>query len=297
MCLKASLTVAQRTNGTAIVGILEGGLARIRPVTFARTISLALLLTAALSAAEVKIVYVGPPLRDNSSGKGALLGLEEAQLQGAFLGLAYSLAAAELTDLAALHGADAILVAGTPGRVLAVAEAVSEQGVPVFNIAATQDGLRTSCAPNLLHTIPSDAMLATAVAQWKQNSDAGSVVAQAWHEDFVKFAARDLNKRFQESRGTDMDDQSWAAWAAVRIVADAAANLPVGTTAERLAYIRFEMEFDGQKGGYMTFRDTGQLRQPLLVVVDGKLAGEAPVRGVAASDDLDSLDPLVCAAR
>jgi hypothetical protein len=57
------------------------------------------------------------------------------------------------------------------------------------------------------------------------------------------------------------------------------------------------MEFDGQKGDYMTFRETGQLRQLLLVVVDGKLAGEAPVRGVAESDDLDSLDPLVCASR
>ena len=288
--------MAQRTNGTAMVVKLRRGLARIRPVTFARTISLALLLTAALSAAEVRIVYVGPSMRDTSSGKGALLGLEEAQLQGAFLGLAYSLTSAELTDLAVLRGADAILVAGTPGRVLAVAEAVSEQGVPVFNIAATQDGLRTSCAPNLLHTIPSDAMLATAVAQWKKNSDAGAVTAQAWHPDFVKFAARDLNKRFQASQGSDMDDHSWAAWAAARIVADAAANVPEGTAAERLAYIRSEMEFDGQKGNYMTFRDTGQLRQVLLVVVNGKLAGEAPVRGVAASDDLDSLDPLVCAA-
>ena len=289
--------MAKAVNEAATVRKFERGPARIRPVTFGRTISLALLLSAALCAAEVKIVYVGPPMRDNSSGKGALLGLQEAQLQGAFLGVEYSLAPAELSDLAALRGADAILVGGTPGRVLAVAEAVSEQGVPVFNIAATQDALRTSCAPNLLHTIPSDAMLAAAVAQWKKTSDAGSVKAQAWHEDFVKFAARDLNKRFHESWGIDMDDQSWAAWAAVRIVADAAVNLPEGTTAERLAYIRSEMEFDGQKGDYMTFRDTGQLRQLLLVVVDGELAGEAPVRGVAESDDLDSLDPLVCAAK
>jgi hypothetical protein len=264
-------------------------------VTFGRTIFLALLASAALFGQAVKIAYVGPPLRESSSGKGALLGLKEAQLQGAFLGLEYSLAPAELNDLAALRGADAILVAGTPGRVLAVVEAVSEQGVPVFNIAATQDTLRTACAPNLLHTIPSDAMLAAAAAQWKKTSDAGSVTAQAWHPDFVKFAARDLNKRYQEDWQTDMDDESWAAWAAVRIVADAVANLPEGTTAERLAYMRSEMEFDGQKGDYMTFRDTGQLRQLLLVVVNGELAGEAPVRGVAASDDLDSLDPLVCA--
>src|SRR5690606_5820048 len=146
------------------------------------------------------------------------------------------------------------------------------------------------------HTIPSDAMLAAAVAQWKKTSDKGSVSAQAWHPDFVKFAARDLNKRYQESWGHDMDDLSWAAWAAVRIVADAAANLPDASTSERLEYMRSEMEFDGQKGDYMTFRETGQLRQLLLVVVDGELAGEAPVRGTAASDDLDSLDPLVCAA-
>ena len=139
-------------------------------MTFGRTLPLALLLTAALSAAEVKIAYVGPPMRGSSSGNGALLGLKEAQLQGGFLGIEYSLTAAELTDLAVLRGADAILVAGTPGRVLAVVEAVREQGVPVFNIAAAQDALRTACAPNLLHTIPSDAMLAAAVAQWKKKS-------------------------------------------------------------------------------------------------------------------------------
>lgn len=288
--------MAQRTNQASPVRKLRRGLARIRPVTFRRTFVLALLLSAALSAEQVKIAYVGPPMRGDSSGNGVMLGLKEAQLQGAFLGVEYSLTPAELSELAVLRVADAILVAGTPGRVLAVVEAVSEQGVPVFNIAATQNTLRAACAPNLLHTIPSDAMLATAVAQWKKTSDAGSVSAQAWHPDFVKFAARDLNKRFQESWGSDMDDKSWAAWAAVRIVADAAVNLPEGTTAERLDYMRSEMEFDGQKGDYMTFRDTGQLRQLLLVVVDGQLAGEAPVRGVAASDDLDSLDPLVCAA-
>jgi hypothetical protein len=80
----------------------------------------------------------------------------------------------------------------------------------------------------------------------------------------------------------------------VRIIADAAANLPEGNVAERLSYIRTDLEFDGQKGAYMTFRKTGQLRQPLLVVENGELAGEAPVRGVAASDALDSLGPLVC---
>jgi hypothetical protein len=110
----------------------------------------------------------------------------------------------------------------------------------------------------------------------------------------VKFAARDLNKRYKAAWEVDMDDEAWAAWAAVRIFSDAVANMPEGTVAERLSYIRNDLEFDGQKGAYMTFRATGQLRQPLLIVENGELAGEAPVRGVAASDELDSLAPLAC---
>ncbi|MDY6982158.1 MAG: hypothetical protein SV422_03630, partial [Pseudomonadota bacterium] len=54
--------------------------------------------------------------------------------------------------------------------------------------------------------------------------------------------------------------------------------------------------FDGQKGLNQTFRNNGQLRQPLLLVdANGELLGEAPVRGVANVDDLDSLGLPGCA--
>jgi ABC-type branched-subunit amino acid transport system substrate-binding protein len=254
----------------------------------------ALLLSAIAFGAEVKIAYVGASLHETSSGRGALQGLEEAKLQGSFLGLEYSIVEATAEDAEQLRTVDAIVVAGSPDQVQAVARAVNATGVAVFNVAAAQDALRTSCMSSLLHTLPSDAMLAAGVDQWKQKSDATAVVAQAWHPAFVKFAARDLNKRYVAVWNTDMDDQAWAAWAAVRIIADAAANMQDATAAERLDYIRNDMEFDGQKGAYMTFRATGQLRQPLLIVENGELAGEAPVRGVAASDDLDSLGQLAC---
>jgi len=42
------------------------------------------------------------------------------------------------------------------------------------------------------------------------------------------------------------------------------------------------------------FRDTGQLRQPILLVENGKLVGEAPVPGVVDSNDLDSLGGTSC---
>lgn len=263
-------------------------------MTVTRIATLILLFAGLAAGAEVQIAYVGPSLNSSPAGRGALQGLEEAKLQGRFLGLQYELVVADVQDLAKLRGSDAIVVAGPPSRVQAVAGIVSEQGVPVFNVAATQDWLRTQCRPHLLHTIPSDAMAAAAVEQWRRNSEAQTVAAQAWHRDFVKFAARDLNKRFLASWGAPMNDEAWAAWAAVRIVADAVANNPEASVAERRDYIRSEMEFDGQKGAYMTFRETGQLRQPMLIVENGELAGEAPVRGVAASDDLDSLASLSC---
>ena len=45
----------------------------------------------------------------------------------------------------------------------------------------------------------------------------------------------------------------------------------------------------------MSFRVTGQLRQPLLLVENGKLLNEeAPVRGVVDPDDYDSLGITGC---
>jgi len=44
----------------------------------------------------------------------------------------------------------------------------------------------------------------------------------------------------------------------------------------------------------MNFRDTGQLRQLILLVEEDKIVGEAPVRGVAKPPTLDSLGLLNC---
>ena len=46
----------------------------------------------------------------------------------------------------------------------------------------------------------------------------------------------------------------------------------------------------------MSFRDTGQLRQPLLLVAGDHVLGEAPVRGVVEIEDLDSLGATHCAS-
>jgi hypothetical protein len=62
-----------------------------------------------------------------------------------------------------------------------------------------------------------------------------------------------------------------------------------------LAALRARLAFDGQKGQDLSFRDNGQLRQPLLLIETNKIVGEAPVRGVTDVENLDSLGPFACA--
>ncbi len=266
---------------------------KLLAVKLIRLLVLALSAAQFVSAADVTLLLVGPATADSSSGAGIEQGVREANQQGRFLGLEYKLVRVDKPAAAGAHAAAAAFVVGSPDDILAVADALAT--TPVFNIASHDDALRTACRPNLFHTAPSDKMLADAVAQWKKESDAADVVAQAWHESFVKFAGRELNNRFRKAWNTPMDDASWAAWVAVKILSDALANNPEASGADLISYFREEMEFDGQKGAYMTFRATGQLGQTLLIVENGKLAGEAPVRGVAASDDLDSLGMQSCA--
>jgi ABC transporter substrate binding protein (PQQ-dependent alcohol dehydrogenase system) len=166
--------------------------------------------------------------------------------------------------------------------------------VAVFNLTSDDDALRQACQPNLLHIAPSARMKADAVAQWHKKKPAAPVQAQAWHADFTKFAARELNNRFRKAHEIPMDDDAWAGWAALKMLSETVARIQTADPARTLTYLRTEMAFDGQKGVPHTFRDTGQLRQPLLLVEAGKLVGEAPVPGVATTNDLDSLGLTSC---
>jgi len=242
-------------------------------------------------AEPVVIGYVaaaGTPIAD-----GAMLGLDEANLQGRFLGYEFTLQRYRETDEAG--EAIAVLHTGEQQELLAWAAALPT--MPIFNVTQAADALRRACISNLLHVPPSRSMLAAARAQWQQaHPEADGVEARAWHHDFVKFAARDLNKRFRKAHGRAMNDADWAHWAAVRIIADTVIRKRPADAAALLQRVRTELAFDGQKGVLMSFRATGQLRQPLLLVHEGKLLGEAPVRGVRPAEDLDSLGLPSCDA-
>ena len=251
------------------------------------------IVCAALSAAPpltVQIAFIGPPASDAHAG--ADQGIREANAQGKFLGLSYTLV--DVPDVSAALAAQvsAIVVADTARDLPALA--VQATGTPVLNVSAEDDRLRAHCINNLFHTIPSQTMRADALKQWQQKQAHSHAQARAWHNSAELYAGAQLNKRYAEQSGRAMNDQAWAAWAAVKLLADTIARLHSSERAGLLTALHHELAFDGQKGVDMDFRDNGQLRQPLLLIEDNKIVGEAPVRGIVANGDLDSLGATSC---
>lgn len=251
------------------------------------------LSTSAAAAVEIRFAFIGATA--GGAYPGAVQGLQEANLQGRFLGQNYSLQVFSAADLATIEPAafNAVLAATDAATVRRIGRRFA--GRPVFNLSAHDDSLREDCAVNLLHVIPSARMLGDAEAQWRRKNPAAAVAASGWHPDFVKFAARDLNKRYKKNHGVPMDQYAWAGWAAVKMSSDSIARKGLNDPAALLRHLKADLSFDGQKGLDLDFRDTGQLRQPLLLVnAAGELLGEAPVRGVAPAGAVDSLGRASC---
>jgi hypothetical protein len=241
------------------------------------------------------MIYTGAP--EGSVWLGVKLGEHEANILGRFTGQTYTV---DTMDPEALLTANldplptAIIAATEVERLRQLSTKFAPLGVAVFNVVSDDEALRQACLPNLLHTPPSARMKADAVAQWQKKNPEAKVEAWAWHPDFKKFAARDLNNRFRKAHQIPMDSEAWAGWAALKMVSEAVARTQSTQPQQILTYLREDIEFDGQKGISHTFRNTGQLRQPLLMIVAGKLVGEAPVRGVVDTSNLDSLGLPSC---
>ncbi|SMN12342.1 hypothetical protein SPBRAN_561 [uncultured Candidatus Thioglobus sp.] len=241
---------------------------------------------------QIRLVYVGA--ETHASLLGAKQGLIEANLQGQFLGQEYQLDRVNMEVALTKDFSAYIAIIAAVGYADFLRLSETFPNMPVFNVSLADDRLRTLCLRNALHVMPSDRMLSDAVTQWQTKKPQSQVVPQAWHKDFIKFAARDLNKRFLKNQLQAMDDYAWAGWAAMKMVSDSVAREKLTSALEMLDYLQQDLAFDGQKGARMNFRETGQLRQLIILVQDGKIVAEAPVRGVAQPPILDSLGALHC---
>lgn len=186
----------------------------------ARNLLLTLLLAAfPASAMDISIGYIqwqpdrGPVLSttisepEDSGLRGAELAIEDNNSTGRFLNQSYQLDSAKAqspeqarSEFARMRQAGIdLLVLNVPADLLRELTSAAGDDTLVFNAGATDDDLRTdNCQPQLLHTIPSRAMLTDALAQWlarRQWQDVFLIVGpttddKAWATAFYRAAKR-----------------------------------------------------------------------------------------------------------
>jgi ABC transporter substrate binding protein (PQQ-dependent alcohol dehydrogenase system) len=323
---------------------------------------------------------------------GSKIALEEVKWHGAAAGVTFALDRAKvrkpdgvadaIRKMAAEKGIS-FFVLDLPADVMAeAASALKDDPVLLFNVSAREDTLRgAACQPNLLHVIPSHAMLADALGQYlvfrkwdevlllvgPEPSDkawaeafkrtasrygidideerpfvlsndprlraennpilltsgadydvvfvadtdgefarnlnytikdprpivgADGLAPLAWHWSWERHGAPQLENRFQEAAGRPMRGVDWAAWMAVKTVAEAVqrtANVDFSALSD---YIRgSEIVIDGFKGNRLNFRPwNGQLRQPILLATHNWVVERAPIDGfLHQTNNMDTL--------
>ena len=117
----------------------------------------------------------------NNGRAGAEVGIADNNTTGRFMDQRFALAPVEVrTDADPVAALDALIARGIrlvltdrpAADVLRLADAGAPHGVTIFNVGAGEDALRQDdCRTNVIHTAPSHAMLADALAQyliWKR---------------------------------------------------------------------------------------------------------------------------------
>ena len=256
--------------------------------------SIALLLgfyitSTALAQEEILIGYIGDT--KSEARRGVELGLQESNIQGKFLGHSFRILDNPTPLQIRVLGNLKAVVSKKDASELRIFATQSAE-IPIFNVSERSEALREECHENLLHIITSEAMLDDAISQWSRGRINNSVKAIGWHHSLRKYAASQLNSRYQQKFNEPMSELAWAGWASIKIISDTIAR---SANSDRLlSTIKNDLKFDGQKGVSMSFRENGQLRQPVLITQNDEVIGEIPPPGPNTKNQLDSLGTTDC---
>ncbi|MGB1012025.1 MAG: branched-chain amino acid ABC transporter substrate-binding protein, partial [Thiolinea sp.] len=112
-----------------------------------------------------------------------------------------------------------------------------------------------------------------------------------WSRVFEQWGAAQLQKRFNKIAKRPMQDEDYAAWAALRVIDDANVKTKFADLNSQRDYLLSKAELAGFKGRPLSFRDwNGQLRQPIGLAHQTALVAMTPLEGFLHSrNELDGL--------
>ena len=105
-----------------------------------------------------------------------------------------------------------------------------------------------------------------------------------WHPSLERFGATQLNDRFARRFGRDMDEHAWAAWFALKVVAEAGLRAPSPGAAALAGWLDGSAaRFDGHKGRPLWFDAERRLVQPIYRQLADGLETLNPEEAVACA--------------
>ncbi len=115
---------------------------------------------------------------------------------------------------------------------------------------------------------------------------------RAWHWSYLRHGAPQVHGRFERMNERRMTEEDWAAWVAMRAVAEALVRFKDNENFSfHDSFVSENFKLDGSKGPVLNFRKWNrQLRQPIMLSTDNWVTSIAPLESfVHRENNLDTI--------
>ena len=115
---------------------------------------------------------------------------------------------------------------------------------------------------------------------------------RAWHWSYLRHGAPQVHGRFERMNQRRMTEEDWAAWVAMRAIAEALVRFKDNENFSfHDSFVSENFKLDGSKGPVLNFRKWNrQLRQPIMLSTDNWVTSIAPLESfVHRENNLDTI--------